>query len=498
MNKTLIFIHETLPYKTVNMKSELENLSEFKNIFGRKELFFSVIVAAILLRLFGLGSHSLWIDEAGTASLVETFIETGIPQYPSGKESFRSMPHLIVTSVSVIIFGLNDFALRIPSLIFGVMTIILVFKWAIEVFEYKTALLSSSILAFSSWHIAMSQNARMYAMFQFLYLSTFYMAYTYIETKDVLKILYLSVLTFLSIQTHITGYILIFTLPLYILTISESDMIQKITIISAFLLFLNVGLENLSWKIMDIFEELTFYFATLVEHLQWFGFNLPINFFLGVSGGLIGLYKNVHIFKNFLFAVVPPTVVYMFFIELPASRYLFFSLPFLAMGTSYFVKFICETFMDNELNTYLKLSILIIVIILSLGNPLNPQLGSAAPEADFKSAYHYLGERSSQDELLIVGRSLPADHYFEKPDYVLEERTRSKEYTVNGRDEYSNSTLIGDQENLTRITKKNKRGWIVATDIVQRGIRPELMNEIEKFELKWEGDNIDVWRWNRK
>jgi uncharacterized membrane protein len=60
--------------------------------------------------------------------------------------------------------NLNEWFLRIPSVIFGVVTIFLVYKVANEFFNKKVALLSSSLLATSQFHIYYSQELRMYSL----------------------------------------------------------------------------------------------------------------------------------------------------------------------------------------------------------------------------------------------------------------------------------------------------------------------------------------------
>ena len=62
-------------------------------------------------------------------------------------------------------FGiLDEWFLRIPSVLFGILTVWLVFKLADEFFGKKAALLSSFFLAISQFHIYYSQELRMYSL----------------------------------------------------------------------------------------------------------------------------------------------------------------------------------------------------------------------------------------------------------------------------------------------------------------------------------------------
>jgi len=61
-------------------------------------------------------------------------------------------------------FGTNEAAIRFPSLLFGVLSIYLIFLLGKKIFDEKVGLLASYLLAVSTIHIYYSQNARPYSM----------------------------------------------------------------------------------------------------------------------------------------------------------------------------------------------------------------------------------------------------------------------------------------------------------------------------------------------
>jgi uncharacterized membrane protein len=64
------------------------------------------------------------------------------------------------------VFGYSELAIRLPSVIFAVATLVLVYKIVLKILPKNTfvALLAASLLATSQLHIYYSQEARMYSM----------------------------------------------------------------------------------------------------------------------------------------------------------------------------------------------------------------------------------------------------------------------------------------------------------------------------------------------
>ena len=73
------------------------------------------------------------------------------------------------------IFGQSEFSIRFPALIFGVLSIFMIYKLGKVLFNLEIGLLSALILAISPFHIHYSQEARPYSLLMVLSLiSTYY------------------------------------------------------------------------------------------------------------------------------------------------------------------------------------------------------------------------------------------------------------------------------------------------------------------------------------
>ena len=471
-----------------------KRISESLDLKSSSWVLLGILVVALVLRLNGLGDHSVWIDEAGTSSLVETFLNYGVPQYPSGEVSYRSMPYILVTSLSVYIFGMSDFALRLPSVIFGLSSIILVFKWSEELFDLKSAILASGLLSISSWHIAMSQNARMYAMFSFLYLSTFYLLFRYEKSSRPRYLLLTGILTILSLLTHVTGYILLFAVPLYLILNTEKISIRTFSLAAVFGAITTVISEYFYWDVRRVIGNLLYSADDSLQHLIWLSKNEYIIGYIGLGGLLIALFERKDLFKMFFFALVPPLTVYMFFVELKASRYIFFMMPFLAVMSGYFLFYLKNYSISNDRKIIYQLLIFLLVATAVSGNPLDPQLGSHAPQADYKTVYQEIEQYESEGDILISGRPLPAAHYLRNSDYILFKRSNNRDLISNGTEYYSGSPTIENRTKLNTVLENHESGWIVATEIVQRNIDPRLRDELDKQKLVLDEKNIKLWR----
>ncbi len=126
-----------------------------------------ITLLAAVLRLWNLGSQSLWFDEAFTA--VRTL-------HPSLSATFSSMVHTenspflwyLIEWVDYRLLGSSEFALRLPSALFGIATVPLAWATARELAGRRAALLAASLVAVGPLFVWYSQEARVYSLFAML------------------------------------------------------------------------------------------------------------------------------------------------------------------------------------------------------------------------------------------------------------------------------------------------------------------------------------------
>ena len=131
------------------------------------KIFWLILVLAFFLRFYKLGEVpiSLDWDENSNAYNAYSILKTGRDQYsnflPLTNRSFDDYKpplYMYLNIPSVVIFGLTPFAARLPSAIFGFLTVPLVYLLTKKLFEKENiALLAAFFLAISPWHLQFSR-----------------------------------------------------------------------------------------------------------------------------------------------------------------------------------------------------------------------------------------------------------------------------------------------------------------------------------------------------
>lgn len=128
-----------------------------------------ILLLAATLRYYKLGvvPTSLNADEAAIGYNAYSILRTGKDEYgkkfPLLFQSFDDykMPVYIYVSIpGIALFGLNDFSVRLPSAIFGILTVYFTYVLVDSLFASSTlGLIASFILAISPWHLQFSRSA---------------------------------------------------------------------------------------------------------------------------------------------------------------------------------------------------------------------------------------------------------------------------------------------------------------------------------------------------
>ena len=173
---------------------------------------FWILLLSFFLRLINL-NQSLWLDEALQFKSIYYFsLKDLLTVYLPG--DFNPPLSYLVNFFFSWIFGYSEIALRFPSVIFGVLTVWLVYK----ISRNKTW--PALLLATSGLHIYYSQEARMYSLAALAVTASFY----FLLKK---RWLWYSVFSLMSIYTH---YLTVFIFPaqlIYIL-MRERESLKKL------------------------------------------------------------------------------------------------------------------------------------------------------------------------------------------------------------------------------------------------------------------------------
>ncbi len=175
-----------------------------------------LMIVGAYLRLANLGDLGIHSDEDISWITAKLILEKGVPEFPSGLMYMRGVVYLYLTAASVKLFGLSEFAIRLPAVLFGVAMIPLVFVFARRLFGVAVGLLAATLITFSHWDVEIARYARMYAAFGFFLLLTVLCIWEYRVRSERLAggILCIGLAIF-SISLHELGYAiaLMFLIP---------------------------------------------------------------------------------------------------------------------------------------------------------------------------------------------------------------------------------------------------------------------------------------------
>ena len=132
--------------------------------------FWGILVIGLVMRLIKLSTESLWLDEVASLSTAQFSLPdlfAYVTNYDTHPPLYALLQHFWIS-----LFGTSEWWVRLPSVLFGVGTIALMYSIGKKLFDTQTGLLAAALLSLSSYHIAYSQEARMYAMLAFFSLAS--------------------------------------------------------------------------------------------------------------------------------------------------------------------------------------------------------------------------------------------------------------------------------------------------------------------------------------
>ncbi len=125
-------------------------------------MIWAVLGLGLVLRLISL-NQSLWLDEAINVMAARSFSLWGmVTQYAVA--DFHPPGWFIILWVWGKTFGYSEIAVRIPSVIIGVLTIYITYLLGKKLISKNVGLIAALLLAINPLHIYYSQEARMYAL----------------------------------------------------------------------------------------------------------------------------------------------------------------------------------------------------------------------------------------------------------------------------------------------------------------------------------------------
>ena len=372
-----------------------------------KYLLILILLIGTLLRTYNLSSESLSFDEAVTISFL-----TEHPDSDFGNPPF----YYSFLDFWTKLFGDSEFSIRFPSVIFGLLSILVLYYLASSLFNKRIALLSAIILAVNPFHIFFSQQARMYSLFSlFSLLSLFYFFKILKEGRKTNMIGYI-VFNALNLYTHYFAIFVLVVECLYFI-LSHKDFKSKakdfmLTNLFIFILFspqfikVYTGFLNKTSHVDWGVKPSEYFMSIFNSFLGWNVAFTAIVFLLFLFGLLRikNIDKKLNLFG--IFYVLFPSII-GFFISFKMTimpRYFIFILPI-------YIMFISKGLINIK---YKWIQILLIGGILVISGFKLAEDYSKPNHAQWREVVEYIESNSEKEDVILLGdfTKEPWEYYY--------------------------------------------------------------------------------------
>jgi len=432
-----------------------------------------LILIGFFYRIYGLNfNYSFWNDEENVAVFARAILQRGYPVLDNGYSTglYKWLQYWL-SAGSVKIFGLDEFAIRFPSVIFGILTIFIIYLLGKDLFNKKVGLISAFLLTFLKIEILWSRQARPYQGLQFFYLLGAFFLYKLVQSKKINWKYFLGFLIsgILASLMHGLGIFLFLFGFIYIIY-NRLEFVRKKWrwFLVTFLIFISFTFflrDRILWP-LERFNEFNnfYYYRVFLTHNY-----LSISFLTFLAIFWLGFKKVYKKFSLFLIFLGLQILIISFFLPQPFIRYFYIVFPFLILLSSFFI-YKLSTFFRNKPISNLFLILFILLFIFSLKNKLvfSPQPTYSLnedmqeiPEVDYKKIYSFIAKKlnENQDAVFI-------SNWFDHPIWYLGEDKlnywlRVKDYPDQIKDDFSGAIIIDNIVYLKEIISNEKKGIII-------------------------------------
>ncbi len=248
-----------------------------------------ILLIATMLRFYKLGTvpTSLNADEAAIGYNAYSILKTGKDEY--GKklpllfqsfDDYKLPVYVYLTVPSVAVFGLNDFSVRFPSALLGILTVGATYFFVAALFaNINIALIASFLLAISPWHLQFSRSAyeantsvfflvlgmmvllrsiQKHTLYIWGFISLAISIWTYHSSRIFIPLIVISFIVLYhqiilkNMRSFVLGLIVLcaISLPLYILSFSSTGLVRARGVSA--LDDVSLNRRNALWRVTDI------------------------------------------------------------------------------------------------------------------------------------------------------------------------------------------------------------------------------------------------------
>ncbi len=403
------------------------NVENLKNVICNNryaQMLIVLTVAAFALRFNNLGFNSIWLDEASTLVFSKLSL-SGIWEATAGGEF--NPPLFYYIEHFMLVFGDSEFILRFVPALLGALTIPVFYFIGREVCGRMGGIIAAALLAFSSFHVYYSQDARAYTTMLFFF-SIAVLFYLIALRSDSLKhwILF-GLFASLSFWTHFYVFVAVGILILHALIVKREAILKDIksvkTIAAGLLAFIIVSLPLIYVTIGLFFKRtaaaptwglsgLDVFTQTILQITD--GIYLAIIFgILAVIGCiflLLNKEKRDYGYLMILSLILPFIVTYVLSSMIPMSpRYMIYILPFFFVSIAAAFCFIPQNI------DYKKVAAATIAVLFIISIPYFMGYYTTYTKNDWRGFSGQLSSITNEGDYIVVMPGYmvqPLDYYY--------------------------------------------------------------------------------------
>jgi mannosyltransferase len=254
---------------------------------------FFILLGFILKGLF-LGSNSLGGDEPFSVYHSQQSLDHlfGIFQ------SENNPPlHFLLLHYWIKFFGISEFSVRMPSLIFSAFTVLFIYRIGFRFFNLRVAVIASILFTFSTYQVMYAHEARAYALMGFLTAVSmfYYLEIIHAKNRNNWKLFWFLLANTLLIYTHFFGFFILF-IQFFFILFQRKLLKEFYRFLILFVLVMLITYSPYLWLILNRFSsaaEGTWVtppsgINALYEMLRAFS-NAPVTAVFTLAGILAGL-----------------------------------------------------------------------------------------------------------------------------------------------------------------------------------------------------------------
>jgi len=193
-------------------------IESFSGFLKENYLIIIIVILGAVLRFYGLGREGIWYDEAISISVSKLGFKDIIKWVFDNSAETNPPFYYMILSVWTAVFGDSEAVSRIPSAIFGSLSVIAIYAVGKLLYDKRAGLIAALILAVSFFHIKYAQEARGYTLMVCLILVSYYSFLRLTMKRSALYAALYVVSTALLVYTHYYGTMIILAQNIFCFT----------------------------------------------------------------------------------------------------------------------------------------------------------------------------------------------------------------------------------------------------------------------------------------